>query len=100
VSGVPRDGPASGESADASGLSAVRYDSFVVRVLSRPPATQPVGVQVTHIGTRRTLHFTDLQRIVGFMLDQVGSRSNRSDQGDSDLVWPDTPLDGLTPEVE
>jgi hypothetical protein len=100
VSGEPRDGPAPDDSAGVSALSALRYDSFVVRVLSRPPATEPVGVQVTHIGSRRTLRFTDLQRVVGFMLDQVGSRSDASGPGDPDPIWLDEPRDGSTTEVE
>src|ERR1700676_2895034 len=100
VSGVPRDGPAADENPFASGLSAVRYDSFVVRVLSRPPAGKPLGVQVTHIGTRRTHRFTDLQRVVGFMLAQVCSPPVTGEPGNRDPTWQDESRDGLTKEVE
>jgi hypothetical protein len=98
VTAVPRDGPASPDDGGAGGLSAAQYDSFVVRVLSRPHERQVVGGQVTHIATRRTLRFTDLQRVMAFMLAQLGRHSVSTEPGtaepislDDGLAWDDLP---------
>jgi hypothetical protein len=72
VTAAPRDAKASPDDGGESGFSDGRYDSFVIRVLSRPRDGRLVSGQVTHIATRRTLHFRDLQRVVNFMLAQLG----------------------------
>jgi len=92
VTAVPRDGPASPDDGGAGGLSAAQYDSFIVRVLSRPDQRQVVGGQVTHVATRRTLRFTDLQRVMAFILAQLGRRSVGSDPGNPEpLALDDGP---------
>jgi hypothetical protein len=63
------------EEVDATATSAGRYDSFVVRVFSPHGGGRRQG-QVTHLGTNHTLRFTDLRRILSFILAHV----NRSDQ--------------------
>jgi hypothetical protein len=54
-------------------LSAGQYDSFVVRVFSGRAGDMVHG-QVTHVATRRTARFTDLHRVVAFILAHVGQR--------------------------
>ena len=72
-------GPAASDDAPAAlpRLSAERYDSFVVRVLSHGRGSLIHG-QVTHVATRRSLRFTDPQRVIGFILAQLGRRANDS----------------------
>jgi hypothetical protein len=98
VTAVPRDGPALPDDGGAGGLSAAQYDSFVVRVLSRPRERQVVGGQVTHVATRRTVRFRDLQHVMAFMLAQLGRRavgpepiSNPEPIALDDGVWDDLP---------
>ncbi len=50
-------------------LSLDRYDSFVVRILSR--RGDVVEGQVTHIATRDTVRFRDAQRMIDFMLEHL-----------------------------
>jgi hypothetical protein len=75
-------------------LSAVRYDSFVVRVLTRPHERQVLEGQVTHIATRRTLRFTDIQRVIGFMLAQLGRHPVATDQSTREPLATDDGLSG------
>lgn len=99
MTAVPRDGPASPDDGGPGGLSAVRYDSFVVRVLTRPHERQILEGQVTHIGSRRTLRFTDIQRVIGFMLAQLGRHPVATDPSTPEPVVPDDGLsDGLSIE--
>jgi hypothetical protein len=53
-------------------LSHAAYDSFVVRVLSRPGAPAPLLGQVTHVATRRSAHFSTSQALVAFMEAHIG----------------------------
>jgi hypothetical protein len=46
-------------------LSDGRYHSFVVRIWSGGNGT--FRGQVTHVGTRRSIRFADMQRLIGFM---------------------------------
>lgn len=54
-------------------LSAGRYDSFVVRVSRRDAAAAELAVrgQVTHVASGRTMHFTDLERLLAFIQTQL-----------------------------
>jgi hypothetical protein len=54
-------------------LSAGQYDSFIVRVFSERAGDMLHG-QVTHVATRRTARFTDLRRVVSFIVAHVGQR--------------------------
>jgi hypothetical protein len=55
-------------------LSDGRYDSFVVRVLRRADQGGFVHGQVTHVGTRASIHFTDLASAMGFIMDHLDER--------------------------
>jgi hypothetical protein len=74
VYSAPSDGSAAGDDAQRT-LSAARYDSFVVRILSHERSGGVVHGRVTHVATRRSLRFTDLQRLVAFILTHVGKRA-------------------------
>jgi hypothetical protein len=52
-------------------LSTGRYDSFIIRVFSRSKQGEPLEGQVTHIASHRSVRFTDLQRAVAFIRDQL-----------------------------
>jgi hypothetical protein len=84
VTAAPSDGPAPPDNGAASGLSMSRYDSFVVRVLSDPREGTLLGGRVTHVATRRTLSFTDVQRIVTFIHSHVGTRPGVVDKQELD----------------
>ena len=71
---APHGVPARSDEDAAVALSAGQYDSFVVRVFSRGPTREVVHGQVTHVGTRRTLRFTDLQRAMTFIRAHAGQR--------------------------
>lgn len=71
VDPVAPDGPALPDKSGWPVLSASRYDSFVVRVVSRQDSGELVQGQVTHVASRRTLRFTDVQRVVGFILTHL-----------------------------
>ena len=87
MTAAPRQGPAPPDDGGAVGLSARRYDSFVVRVLSEARGGKVIGGQVTHVGSRATLRFTDLQRIASFILANLGRRAANLDDG----AEPDIP---------
>ena len=59
-------------------LSAGRYDSFVVRVLRRNDTGGFVHGQVTHVGTRQSKRFTDLETAMGFILDHLDESADGS----------------------
>lgn len=65
-------GPAHPDEQTTVDLTAGRYDSFVVRVFSHGPTNTLVHGQVTHVATRRTLRFTEPERMLSFILTQVG----------------------------
>jgi len=69
-------------------LSAQGYDSFVVRVLSHGRGSLIHG-QVTHVATRSTLRFTDPQRVIGFILAQLGRRPSDGLPGPVDAPLED-----------
>ncbi len=50
-------------------LSTGRYHSFVVRVLCRDGLI--IQGEITHVGTRRSVKFTDCHRVVEFVTDAV-----------------------------
>jgi hypothetical protein len=54
-------------------LSDARYASFVVRVLRQGTSGGYIHGQVTHVASRRSKRFTDLQTMVGFILAQLGA---------------------------
>jgi hypothetical protein len=74
VETAPPGAPGRSDDDLAVSLSAGHYDSFVVRVFSRGPTRELVHGQVTHVATRRTLRFKDLQRVMAFILAHVGQR--------------------------
>jgi hypothetical protein len=59
-------------------LSDARYASFVVRVLRQGTSGGYIHGQVTHIASRRSKRFTDLQTVVGFILAQLGAPAAES----------------------
>jgi hypothetical protein len=50
-----------------------RYDSFVVRVLVRCTTGTIIHGHVTHMPSGRRSYFTNPQRVVEFMYDQLGA---------------------------
>lgn len=62
-------------------LSRARYESFVVRVLRRRGGGVIHG-QVTHVGTRKSKRFTDLQAVVGFIAGEMASGSEQAEAVD------------------
>jgi hypothetical protein len=56
-------------------LAKGQYDSFVVRVFSGSRADGAFHGQVTHVGTRRSQLFSDLQLIVAFIAAHMNQRS-------------------------
>jgi hypothetical protein len=66
-------------------LSAGHYHSFVVRVFSRGSGPGLVEGQVTHIASRSTLRFRDLQGIVGFIRAQL----DKHPPTDAELAEPE-----------
>jgi hypothetical protein len=83
VESAPPGGPARSEEDVALTLTSGQYDSFIVRVFSRGPARGLIHGRVTHVATRRTISFTDLQRVMSFILAHVGQSPA-----------PDAPSDG------
>jgi hypothetical protein len=49
------------------GLSAGRYQSFIVRVWSGESADATLRGQITHVASHQTVGFTDLQRVLAFI---------------------------------
>jgi hypothetical protein len=64
-------------------LSRARYESFVVRVLRRRGGGVIHG-QVTHVGSRRSKRFTDLQAVVGFIASELTPGSEPSEAADGE----------------
>jgi hypothetical protein len=56
-------------------LSDARYASFVVRVLRQGTSGGYINGQVTHVASRRSKRFTDLQTVVCFIQAQLGAPS-------------------------
>ena len=56
----------------APALSTGRYDSFVLRVFSRGQEGQLVHGEVTHVSSRRSRRFTDMNSALAFMVDHMG----------------------------
>jgi hypothetical protein len=71
VKGTPAGGAVPHGEDGPTPLSAGRYHSFVVRVFSRGSGPGLVVGQVTHIASRSTQRFRDLQGIVGFIRAQL-----------------------------
>jgi hypothetical protein len=82
VTGTPVGGAAPPDEDGRTRLSAGRYHSFVIRVFSRGAGRGIVHGQVTHVASRRTLRFRDLQSIVAFIRAHVDRRP--SDAGIAD----------------
>jgi hypothetical protein len=70
--GQPGEGARPDEAVSAT-LSAGRYDSFVLRVFSRAEDRHVVHGEVTHVSSRRTRHFTDLDSALAFIVAQMGA---------------------------
>jgi hypothetical protein len=60
-------------------LSSGHYDSFVVRVFSRGPGGELLHGEVTHVATRRTQRFTDLNRVLAFMVEAISQTTVEPD---------------------
>jgi len=55
------------------GLSGGCYHSFVVRILSRQGRV--VQGEITHVGTRKSVRFSDAGRMVDFIMGNLESHS-------------------------
>ncbi len=50
-------------------LSGGRYHSFVVRILSREG--EAIQGEITHVGTRKSVRFSDARRMVRFITENL-----------------------------
>jgi hypothetical protein len=67
--------------AELTPLSRARYESFVVRVLRRRGGAV-IHAQVTHVASRRSKRFTDLQSVVGFIAGELASGTDPAEATD------------------
>jgi hypothetical protein len=79
----PGDGARPDEGVSAT-LSAGRYDSFVLRVFSRARDGHVVHGEVTHVSSRRTRHFTDLDSALAFIVAQMAAGAPQLEPAEHD----------------
>jgi hypothetical protein len=73
-------GPQARTSTDDDGLPALshgRYDSFVLRVLHQEAGPGFIHGQVTHVSSRQSKRFTDLETAMGFISATLGRTATR-----------------------
>jgi hypothetical protein len=58
-----------------------RYDSFVIRIWTRDRVF--VQGQATHVVSRRSVYFRDVQRLIGFMLGHAQNGQDSQTSRDS-----------------
>jgi hypothetical protein len=61
-------------------MSDGRYDSFVVRILSRAQGGMIQG-EVTHVGSRQSTNFTELPALIPFIVLHLTQRGAWVDDG-------------------
>jgi hypothetical protein len=74
-----------GEDIPDLALGDARYDSFVVRILSRDATGDVAYGRITHVGSRKSLAFRTMEELLAFMRCQMSN-------GDADTpVQPTMP---------
>ena len=78
-------------------LSAGRYHSFVVRIWSGDGAETTMRGQITHIASRQSVGFTDLQRALSFIAKHLAEGQGAPPGGAGEAAGADGSLAASEP---